>query len=137
MKYPIGIQTFSEIIQNGYVYIDKTELIHKLVNDGAIYILSRPRRFGKSLLVSTIKAYFEGKKELFRGLAVEQLETEWTEYPIFHVDFNGADFTKGNALEEKLEGYVGEWESIYGKNPIYENQPSTFLQTSSIITLLI
>lgn len=126
MKYPIGIQTFSEIIEEGYVYIDKTALVHKLANTGKIYFLSRPRRFGKSLLMSTLKAYFEGKRELFRGLAMEQLETEWNEYPIFHIDFNGADFTQGNALEEKLEGYVRRWEAVYGKNPLYEELGNRF-----------
>ena len=82
MKYPIGIQTFSNIIQDGYVYVDKTALVHKMVSSGTVYFLSRPRRFGKSLLVSTLKAYFQGRKELFRGLAIEQLETEWNEHPV-------------------------------------------------------
>ena len=127
MKYPIGIQTFCDIIQDGYVYVDKTALVHKLATTGKIYFLSRPRRFGKSLLVSTLKSYFEGRKDLFRGLAMERLETEWTEYPVFHIDFNGADFTKGNALEEKLEGYLGEWEALYGKNPLYRDLGNRFM----------
>ena len=73
MKYPIGIQEFEKIIENGYVYVDKTALIYDLVTQGTIYFLSRPRRFGKSLLVSTLKAYFQGKKELFKGLAIDEL----------------------------------------------------------------
>lgn len=77
MKYPIGIQSFDQIIEDGYVYVDKTEMIYSLVKEGKIYFLSRPRRFGKSLLLSTFEAYFEGKKELFEGLAIEKMETEW------------------------------------------------------------
>lgn len=80
MKYPIGIQSFDKIINEGYLYIDKTELIYDLVHNGNIYFLSRPRRFGKSLLVSTLECYFQGRKELFKGLALEKLETEWKEY---------------------------------------------------------
>ena len=74
MKYPIGIQSFEQIIENGYAYLDKTALVYDLVTNGKIYFLSRPRRFGKSLLVSTLKCYFEGKKELFKGLAIDKLE---------------------------------------------------------------
>ena len=79
MKYPIGIQTFEEIIREGYVYVDKTALVYRLVSEGKIYFLSRPRRFGKSLLLSTLKSYYQGKKELFKGLAIEGLEKEWRE----------------------------------------------------------
>ena len=101
MKYPIGIQSFEKIREDGYVYVDKTALLYNLVSEGTIYFLSRPRRFGKSLLVSTLKAYFQGKKELFKGLAIDALEKEWAEYPVFHVDFNGANFTQGDALFQK------------------------------------
>ena len=76
MKYPIGIQTFEQIIEDGYVYVDKTELVYRLVSEGKIYFLSRPRRFGKSLLLSTLKSYYQGKKELFKGLGIEKLEKE-------------------------------------------------------------
>ena len=89
MKYPIGIQDFEKIIEDGYVYLDKTGLVYDLVHNGTIYFLCRPRRFGKSLLVSTLKYYFEGKKELFKGLAIDKLEKEWKQYPVFHLDFNG------------------------------------------------
>ena len=88
MKYPIGIQSFEQIRNDGYVYVDKTDLIYQLVTTGSIYFLSRPRRFGKSLLVSTLEHYFLGHKELFKGLAIEQLEQDWLEYPVFHIDFN-------------------------------------------------
>ena len=73
MKYPIGIQSFDQIIEDGYVYVDKTDLVYKLVKEGKIYFLSRPRRFGKSLLISTLKSYFQGKKDLFKGLAIDKL----------------------------------------------------------------
>ena len=84
MKYPIGIQSFSEIRTKDFVYVDKTSLLHRLVTEGKYYFLSRPRRFGKSLLLSTFEAYFEGRKELFEGLAISKLEEEWERYPIFH-----------------------------------------------------
>lgn len=87
-NYPVGIQNFEEIRKGNYLYIDKTELIYKLAESGKYYFLSRPRRFGKSLLLSTLEAYFQGKKELFEGLALETLEKEWTEYPILHLDQN-------------------------------------------------
>ena len=106
MKYPIGIQSFEQIIEDGYVYVDKTELIYHLTHEGKIYFLSRPRRFGKSLLVSTLENYYRGRKELFRGLAMERLEKEWHTYPVFHVDFNGSDFTREGILEERLADYI-------------------------------
>ena len=88
MIYPIGRQNFENLRNEGYVYVDKTALIYKLVKEGSIYFLSRPRRFGKSLLLSTLEAYFTGKKELFTGLAMEQLEKEWHKYPVLHLDLN-------------------------------------------------
>lgn len=84
---PIGIQTFSEIVNHDMVYIDKTDLIYQLVKPQKYFFLSRPRCFGKSLLISTLQAYFEGRKELFKGLKIEQLETEWTEYPVVNLSF--------------------------------------------------
>ena len=117
MKYPIGIQEFEKIIKGGYVYVDKTALIYKLVTEGSIYFLSRPRRFGKSLLVSTLEAYFKGRKELFQGLAIDELETEWAEHPVFHLDFNGEDYTIPGKLEEKIVGAVETWEAEYGRDP--------------------
>ena len=86
MKYPISIQTFEKIIKDNYVYVDKTDLVYDLVQEHVCF-LSRPRRFGKSLLISTLEAYFKGKKELFEGLKISDLEKEWTEYPVFRVDF--------------------------------------------------
>lgn len=118
MKYPIGIQSFEQIIKEDYIYVDKTALIYQLVSLGKIYFLSRPRRFGKSLLVSTLKNYFLGRKELFKGLAIERLETEWAEYPVFHIDFNGDDFTMAGTLEKKISGMIESWEQIYGRKPV-------------------
>ena len=116
LKYPIGIQSFEKLREDSYVYVDKTALIYNLVHDGTIYFLSRPRRFGKSLLVSTLKNYFLGRKELFRGLAIDSLETEWAEYPVFHIDFNGEDFTMPGTLEGKIESLIATWEKEYGRN---------------------
>ena len=118
MKYPIGIQDFARIIEDGYVYVDKTALIYRLVTEGKIYFLCRPRRFGKSLLVSTLEYYFRGEKELFRGLAIDSLEKEWAQYPVFHIDFNGTNFTQGGALLQKIEAYVASWEREYGKDSV-------------------
>ncbi|MDR1961457.1 MAG: AAA family ATPase, partial [Gracilibacteraceae bacterium] len=84
-KMPIGMQTFENIIAGGYAYVDKTAWTYELAHEGRQFFLSRPRRFGKSLLVSTLKAYFEGKKELFQGLAIEKSEKEWAAYPVLHI----------------------------------------------------
>lgn len=113
MKYPIGIQSFEQLIEDGYVYIDKTDMVYSLVTEGKIYFLSRPRRFGKSLLVSTLKNYFLGRKELFKGLKIDSMEKNWNVYPVFHVDFNGSDFTRRGILENRLKSYVSDWEKIY------------------------
>ena len=114
-RYPIGIQNFEDLRNNHCVYIDKTELIYKLTHSDKVYFLSRPRRFGKSLLVSTLEAYFQGKKHLFEGLAMERLETEWTEYPVLHMDFSGSKYTDADKLREVLNIQISRWEKIYGK----------------------
>ena len=116
MKYPIGIQSFERIIKEGYVYVDKTDLIYKLTR-GSIYFLSRPRRFGKSLLVSTLENYYSGRKELFKGLKIDSLEKDWKTYPVFHIDFNGKNFLKAEELENTLLGFVEEKEALYGRDP--------------------
>ena len=115
--YPVGIQNFEKIRRDGYCYIDKTALVYQLVKTGSYYFLSRPRRFGKSLLVSTLEAYFQGKKELFEGLAMEGLEKEWKRYPILHLDLNTEKYDTAEALDAKLELALSEWESLYGSNP--------------------
>ena len=127
MKYPIGIQSFDQLINDGYVYVDKTDLVYSLVTEGKIYFLGRPRRFGKSLLVSTLEHYFLGHKELFKGLKIDSLEKEWLEYPVFHIDFNGIDFTSFGKLEEILEGTVRQWEKIYGKSEDFQDIGKRFV----------
>ena len=114
MKYPIGVQDFEGLIKDGYVYVDKTDLVYRLVNDGKIYFLSRPRRFGKSLLVSTLKHYFLGHRELFKGLAIDGLETEWNEYPVFHLSFGGVNFSNSRAIDESLSMFIENAEKEYG-----------------------
>lgn len=114
MKYPIGIQDFEDLQRNGYAYVDKTNFVYKLADEGKYYFLSRPRRFGKSLFLSTLEAYFQGKKELFKGLAIYDLETEWKKYPIFHIDLNTANFREKDSLYMVLNDYLTTWECKYG-----------------------
>lgn len=114
MKYPIGIQDFEDLQRNGYAYVDKTNFVYKLADEGKYYFLSRPRRFGKSLFLSTLEAYFQGKKELFEGLAIYDLEREWKKYPIFHIDLNTANFREKDSLYTVLNDYLTTWESKYG-----------------------
>ena len=114
MKYPIGIQSFDQIIEDGYLYIDKTDIVYRLTHEGKIYFLSRPRRFGKSLLVSTLKNYYLGRKELFKGLKIDSLEKDWKVYPVFHIDFNGEDFTQKGILQKLINGYISAWECEMG-----------------------
>ena len=114
MLYPIGIQNFGKIRQGGYVYVDKTDLIYQIAQTGGYYFLSRPRRFGKSLLISTMESYFQGEKELFEGLAIEKLEKDWTAYPVLHLDLSGVTYTDENVLNEKMENTLRQWEKIYG-----------------------
>ena len=114
MKYPIGIQDFEKLRTKGYSYVDKSRFVYKLATEGEYYFLSRPRRFGKSLFLSTLEAYFQGKKELFKGLAIYDLETEWKKYPIFHIDLNTANFREKDSLYTVLNDYLTTWESKYG-----------------------
>ena len=119
MLYPIGLQNFEKIRKEGYVYVDKTALIHRLATTGTYYFLSRPRRFGKSLLVSTMEAYFKGKKELFEGLAMEQLEKDWIKYPVLHLDLNGSKYMNSGDLDDVLNMNLCRWESEYGVTTRY------------------
>ncbi len=113
---PIGIQDFEKLRTAGNLYVDKTEYIYRLVETRTPYFLSRPRRFGKSLLLSAMKAYWEGRKELFRGLRIEELKKDeiWESYPVFYFDFNKSNYNKDQALETVLDGHLRNWESIYG-----------------------
>ncbi len=113
-KLPIGIQTFEDIRKNNYLYVDKTAFVWRIANTGKPYFLSRPRRFGKSLLLSTFEAYFKGKKELFEGLAIEQMEKEWKQFPILHLDLNAKKYETPEDLNAILNQHLEEWESLYG-----------------------
>ena len=117
MKYPIGIQSFEKIRRDGYVYVDKTALVYQLVTRGSYYFLSRPRRFGKSLLISTLQAYFEGKRELFEGLAIADLEKEWTARPVLHLDMNTEKYADPESLNSILNRNLLRWEELYGTGP--------------------
>ena len=115
--YPIGIQSFEKLRRDGYIYVDKTALIYKLVTTGSYYFLSRPRRFGKSLLLSTLEAYFRGKRELFEGLAIEQLEQNWTVRPVLHLDLNIGKYDAPDSLDKILDNALTVWEEQYGTGP--------------------
>ena len=114
--YPIGIQNFEKIRRDGY-FIDKTALVYQMVKTGSYYFLSRPRRFGKSLLISTLEAYFQGKKELFEGLAMEKLEKDWIRYPVLHLDLNIEKYDTPESLDKILNDNLVYWESLYGARP--------------------
>ncbi|MDE6273198.1 MAG: ATP-binding protein [Muribaculaceae bacterium] len=112
IKYPVGIQSFSEIREGGYLYVDKTLYIHKLLT-GKYYFLSRPRRFGKSLLLSTIEAYYQGRRDLFKGLEIESLTNDWDPHPVLHLDLNNGTYTKPTDLDILLDFHLKEWEKKY------------------------
>ena len=115
--YPVGIQDFEKLRQKGAIYVDKTDLIFQLVQKDYVF-LSRPRRFGKSLLSSTLKYYFQGRKDLFQGLAIERLEKEWIEYPVLHFDLSTLKNVDIQLISSKLDGLLTNYEKIYGKNPV-------------------
>ena len=121
-RYPIGRQYFPDIRKEGFLYVDKTEYIYRLAHSNAKYFfLGRPRRFGKSLLVSTLRTYFEGRKEFFKGLAIEQLEKEWMQYPVLHFDMSTAKHADREALVQEIEGKLSDYEEIYGRKPAHIN----------------
>lgn len=128
--YPIGIQSFEKIREQGYIYVDKTALIYQLVATGQYYFLSRPRRFGKSLLISTLEAYFSGKRELFAGLEMENLEKEWIKYPVLHLDLNTQKYDSIEKLEGILNDALCRWEDIYGNR---ESENSLSLRFQGVI----
>jgi hypothetical protein len=113
---PIGVQNFESLRNDEYLYVDKTALVYQLATTGRYYFLSRPRRFGKSMLLSTFHAYFLGKKELFEGLAIDKLEKDWTEYPVLHLDLNTSEYKAGDDLRNKLSANLNQWEIKYGRD---------------------
>lgn len=130
LKYPIGIQSFEEIRTEGYLYIDKTDLIHKLISEGKYYFLSRPRRFGKSLLLSTIEAYYRGRRDLFKGLAIDSLTDEWEPYPVLHIDLNTSKYDTPEELHYIIDDMLKAWEEQYS---ISEPAPTFALRFGHII----
>ena len=129
-KFPIGVQSFDKLIEEQYVYVDKTALVYDIVKEGGVYFLSRPRRFGKSLLLSTFEAYFKGRKELFEGLAIGEKETEWTEYPVLRFDMIGKTYATPDDLIARIGNQLSEYESVYGRN---EDELSVDLRFGGLI----
>ncbi|MDR3308968.1 MAG: AAA family ATPase, partial [Tannerella sp.] len=125
-KLPIGIQDFEDLRQNGYLYVDKTAYIYRLVTMGKPYFLGRPRRFGKSLFLSTLKAYFLGKKELFEGLEIADMEKDWIEYPVLYIDLNGENYTDLASLESGLGQNLRPMEEDWGRDPEEKTSATRF-----------
>lgn len=126
MLYPIGLQNFEKLRESGFTYVDKTAHIHRLATSGAYYFLSRPRRFGKSLLLSTLEAYFKGKKKVFKGLAIEQLEKDWEEYPVLYLDLNGSRYMYPEDLDVVLKQHLDNWESEFGLTSRFQDLSARF-----------
>ena len=123
-RCPVGIQTFSKLREEDYLYVDKTALVYQLTHGASQYVfLSRPRRFGKSLLVSTLESYFQGRKELFKGLAIERLERAWTSYPVLRFDMSTAKHLDKPNLELELSNKLTQYEAVYGKGAPDEVNP--------------
>ena len=137
VKYPIGVQDFEKLITEGYIYVDKTALLYRMANTGNCYFLSRPRRFGKSLTLSTLKAYFEGKRELFEGLAMSRLEKEWKKHPVFLFSFARFEKNRDLSLQNILEYYLHDFEEEYGIEPgdqNFENRFAALIKKSVEVT---
>ncbi len=121
LRYPVGMQTFSEIIKEGYTYVDKTAYIKPLLNHGKFIFLSRPRRFGKSLLLSTLAAYFEGRRELFKGLAADKMDLDWAPSPVFYFDFNNGQYKRQDGLNDRIITHLSRYERLYDISPRMEH----------------
>lgn len=132
-KYPIGIQNFEQLRNNNCVYVDKTDLIYRLTHTGQVYFFSRPRRFGKSLLISTLEAYFRGKKGLFEGLAMERLEQEWIDYPVLHIDFSISKYLSAHYLRSAINWFLEQWEREYGCTVVWDADMPFSVRLSSVI----
>ena len=128
LRYPVGIQSFPDIIEEGYAYVDKTHYIKALLQQGKFIFLSRPRRFGKSLMLSTLKAYFEGRRDLFKGLAAEKMDLDWTPSPVLRFDLNAEDFSQENGLVSLLNRLLGEYEKEYGMIEVSDTLAGRFSQ---------
>ena len=125
-RYPIGIQTFSRLIHENYIYVDKTDLIWQLAHYATFVFMSRPRRFGKSLLTSTLESYFQGEKDLFKGLKIMELEKEWTQYPVIRLDLSMAKGREtAEELRQSLMFMLRSLLDIYGQEQ-HEETPGNF-----------
>ena len=125
-KLPIGIQDFEKLRKNNFLYVDKTLYVYQLAQSGRPYFIGRPRRFGKSLFLSTLRYYFEGRKELFEGLKITELEKEWTEYPVFYLDFNVGLLINAKNVTERLNVKLKELEQLWGQRTDTEDVASRF-----------
>ena len=134
-KLPIGMQSFKDLREKNFLYVDKSAYIFRLVNANKVYFLSRPRRFGKSLFLSTLEAYFLGQKELFKGLYLEKAEeaqaeqegrAAWQEYPVLYFDFNTENYQDAKSLESRLHNHLSQWEAMYGLNSTEQTFSSRF-----------
>ncbi len=134
VKYPVGVQSFQELREGGYAYVDKTAFIFQLM-EGKYYFLSRPRRFGKSLLLSTMEAYYLGKRELFKGLALDSLTEDWESHPVFHLDLNYGEYSQSEDLNEILNNHLAKWEREYGFLPSTSSAISPSVRFNNIIRL--
>lgn len=131
-KYPVGIQTFQVLREEGYIYVDKTQYIYSLVKTGKYYFLSRPRRFGKSLFLTTLKSFFEGRRDLFKGLYIDGKEdVEWDERPVIHIDFTGEDFTAEGALKSRLDIQLSNYERAFGLTEVASTSAGRFMNVIS------
>ena len=145
LQYPVGMSSFPELVQGGYIYVDKTAYIKTLVSHGKFKFLSRPRRFGKSLLLSTLETYFEGRRELFKGLAANSMDLDWTPSPVLHLDFNAENFSLDNGLDLHLDTLLSSMEVKYGSDPKFITPSQRFryliqaayLQTGREVVILI
>lgn len=128
LKYPIGVQNFEKLRTEGYLYVDKTDFIRRLVNNGSYYFLGRPRRFGKSLLLSTLEAFFQGKRHLFTGLAIDaDSDWDWQEYPVIHIDLNAKDYTRPDSLEQRIGVQLDSYERKYDVTSLDETLEGRFM----------
>ena len=132
-KYPLGLQTFSVLREGHYVYVDKTALVHKMASTEYSYFLSRPRRFGKSLLVTTLESYFQGRKELFKGLAIEQLEKDWTVYPVLRLDMSQGKYFDMPALHSTINSVLSDYEKMYQVDVPLSDRQSYSVRLKNII----
>ena len=128
LKYPIGIQTFAKIREENYLYVDKTDLVANLVGNGGYYFLTRPRRFGKSLLMSTIEAFYRGKKDLFKGLAIENMDLDWTPRPVLHFDLSPQKYESNDSIARLLDEYLKHMEEEWGITEIAPDLTTRFMK---------